>query len=169
MNLGLNTSRRFFEGDLEVVAKIAASLRAAPAPASAAPTSLLGAAGAPRRTIELDGIATEIVGVMPAGFHFPLGQRQGVWTTVAPLQAGKTPPTQQRSLRLFHLIGRRRAGAALPRVQAELAGIAGQLARQYPATDAHLAIRAQAEQRAVAGPARRTAASRSLRPASRTR
>ncbi len=108
------------------------------------------------RRIVLNGQNYAVVGVMPAGFHFPLGQRQDVWTTVAPLQVGKTPPTQQRSLRLFHLIGRRRAGVALPRVQAELAGIAGQLARRYPAADAHLKIHAQAEQRAVAGPARRT-------------
>jgi predicted permease len=108
------------------------------------------------RRIVLNGQNYAVVGVMPAGFHFPLGQRQDVWTTVAPLQVGKTPPTQQRSLRLFHLIGRRRAGVALPRVQAELAGIAGQLARQYPGADARLAIRVQAEQRAVAGPARRT-------------
>lgn len=91
-----------------------------------------------------------VIGVMPAGFEFPLGQRTDVWTTVAPLRAALA---KQRGLHLFHLIGRRRAGATLGQVKAEMAGVAANLAREYPATDGGLKVPVVAARQAMVGPA----------------
>ncbi|MGH9533671.1 MAG: ABC transporter permease [Terriglobales bacterium] len=106
--------------------------------------------------IVLNGQDYAVVGVMPAGFAFPLGQREDVWTTVAPLRVGMAAPLKARGLRLFHLIGRRRAGASLGQVRAEMAGIAAHLARQYPAADAHLQINVLSVQQAIEGSAQHT-------------
>lgn len=89
-----------------------------------------------------------VIGVMPAGFQFPLGQQTGVWTTIAPLRAGLT---KQRGLNLFHLIGRRRAGVTLGQVQAEMAGIARRLGQQYPSADGRLTIPVLPARQAIEG------------------
>lgn len=91
-----------------------------------------------------------VIGIMPAGFQFPLGQPTDVWTTIAPLRTGLA---RQRGLKLFHLIGRRRAGVTLGQVQAEMDGMAARLARQYPAADSRLAISVLPARQAIEGPA----------------
>jgi putative ABC transport system permease protein len=79
------------------------------------------------RTIQLDGVPTEVVGVMPHGFSFPAGRQ--VWMPLA-----YTPGllTEQRGAWYLTVVGRAKSGVPLERVRAEVETIGAQLAAQYP-------------------------------------
>ncbi len=95
------------------------------------------------RRILLNGRAYQVVGVMPAGFQFPLGQHTGLWTTVGPLQAATPPPpiTAERGTGFLSAVGRLRPGVTLAGAQAQVTAVAHVLARRYPNDDAHFAPR----------------------------
>jgi putative ABC transport system permease protein len=88
------------------------------------------------QNLTLDGQSFAVVGVMPAGFQFPV-QRTAVefWTTIA-LDAqpmGSSPPmTSQRGAAYLDVIARLRPQVARARAQTEMAGIQDGLNRQYP-------------------------------------
>ena len=84
--------------------------------------------GAP---LTLDGRPYTIVGVMPREFAHPSG-RTDVWT---PLVLG-ADLLNNRDLHPLRVIGRLRDGVTLERARAELAGVAAQLAREHPASNA---------------------------------
>ncbi len=86
------------------------------------------------RTIELDGEPHTIIGIMPPGFQFP--EIADIWT---PLRVDeRTAPRQER---VYRAIARLRPGATPQQAQAELAGIAAALEREYPADNAGLGVR----------------------------
>jgi putative ABC transport system permease protein len=78
------------------------------------------------RSITLDGTPFTIVGVMPAGFHFPRRDRNDVWTVKTFATPRGRPP--------YYLIalGRLKPGVTASQAQAELATVASQVTRQFP-------------------------------------
>jgi putative ABC transport system permease protein len=88
------------------------------------------------QTLTLDGQTFAVVGVMPAGFQFPV-QRIPVefWTTIAldskPVN-GSPPMTAQRGAGYLDVIARLKPRVSLETAQTEMAGIQSGLNRQYP-------------------------------------
>ncbi|MEE4273900.1 MAG: ABC transporter permease [Thermoanaerobaculales bacterium] len=95
-----------------------------------------------KRTILVDGVPHEVVGIMPAAFEFPTpwGGRDTaqIW---APLV---TPhEDSHRSWHSFGAVGRLADGATPAEVDVELESIAAELAATYPDSNAHTAIWAE--------------------------
>jgi putative ABC transport system permease protein len=83
--------------------------------------------------LTLDGQSFHVVGVMPAGFQFPV-QRTPVdfWTTIALDTLEPTPMTAQRGVAYLDVIGRLKAGVTPAATQTEMAGIQGALNLRFP-------------------------------------
>jgi putative ABC transport system permease protein len=85
------------------------------------------------RTIGLDGREHTVIGVMPPGFQFPLDEEPSdLWTSISMDAEGDQPWTANRGLNTLDILGRLKPGASLAAAQAEMNGIARNLARQYP-------------------------------------
>ena len=88
------------------------------------------------RTITLNNRAYTVVGVMPAGFEFPLQRKPvSVWTTFSADQStdDNTPPiTKQRGAHWFHVIARLKPGVSIAQAQAAMDVITAGLAKQFP-------------------------------------
>jgi predicted permease len=82
-------------------------------------TSVIG------RKVRVNGNPATIIGVMPNGFRFPTGV--DLWMPLAP-----TPDLLKRQNRSLVPYAILKPGLSLHQAQAELDGIAGRLARQYP-------------------------------------
>ena len=82
------------------------------------------------RTVMLNGLAHEVVGVMPRGFDNP--DDAEIWTPLTPSERWKQV-MQSRSAFWLRVIGRLRADVRRPSAQSEMDGIAARLERQYPA------------------------------------
>ncbi|MCI0489539.1 MAG: ABC transporter permease [Blastocatellia bacterium] len=82
------------------------------------------------QTLTLDGSGYRVVGVMPAGFHFP-NKDVEMW---APLSL--TPDDSSRRSRWLKVIGRLKPATTLAQAGSELDVVAGQLALVYPDIDA---------------------------------
>ena len=78
------------------------------------------------RTITIDGIATEIVGVMPPGFEF-----RGDVEIWLPVQEGAGYATG-RGNNNFYFVGRLREGVALQQAQAQVDGVGRQIQEANP-------------------------------------
>ncbi|HEY8548755.1 MAG TPA: ABC transporter permease, partial [Vicinamibacterales bacterium] len=89
------------------------------------------------RTIRIDGMAYEVVGVMPPGFQmqFWSGPRQ-LW-----VPAGWTAGDQQRDSNSFIAIGRLGPGVSVEAARSEMETIARSLAEAYPETNAGETVR----------------------------
>ena len=88
------------------------------------------------QSLTLDGQMFAVVGVMPAGFQFPV-QRTPVefWTTIAndaQSMDGTPPITAQRGASYLDVIARVKPQVTLAIAQTEMAGIQDGLNRQYP-------------------------------------
>jgi predicted permease len=70
--------------------------------------------------LRLDGMAVEVVGVMPPGVDFPRGAE--LWVPVSPLLASGTPSDRSAldTLGVFYVVGRLRPGLAMSSVRAEV-------------------------------------------------
>jgi putative ABC transport system permease protein len=79
------------------------------------------------RKITLDGVATEVVGVMPEGFAYPAGRV--LWT---PLEYNENFISKQRSAWYLTAIGRMKPGVSLDQVSSEVTLIGKQVAAKYP-------------------------------------
>ncbi|MGH2522979.1 MAG: ABC transporter permease, partial [Anaerolineales bacterium] len=82
-----------------------------------------GAADVRGRTIEIDGRATTIIGVMPPSFQFPSGDVQ-LWQPLRPNTARGRP--------LGLVVGRLKPQTTFSEAQAEMHIIGSRLAQQYP-------------------------------------
>ena len=78
------------------------------------------------RQIELDNRKYDVIGVMPAGFHFP-SQAQ-LWVP----QDMDMKSLGRRGMHWLNAVGRLRPGVSLQQAQAEMTLIASQLEKQYP-------------------------------------
>jgi predicted permease len=79
--------------------------------------------------IELDGQSYSVIGVMPDWFRFPAAT--DLW---AP-EDMSLKALGQRGNHSYRAIGRLKPGVTIPQAQAELATIAGRLAKQYPGSN----------------------------------
>lgn len=79
------------------------------------------------RTIRVNGVPTEVVGVMPARFGFP--ERAHLWVPMASAR-----PATSRDDRRYGVLGRLRPGVTIETARAEMQAIAAALAREYPDT-----------------------------------
>jgi putative ABC transport system permease protein len=82
------------------------------------------------RVIPINGENHEIIGVMPASFRAALVTNAGLWR---PMRLN--PANPQRSVAVFHTIGRLKTGVSLAQAKAALATLAKQLEQAYPQTD----------------------------------
>ena len=81
-------------------------------------------------TLRLDGVPHTVAGIMPAGFFFP-GPRGDLWVATAfPADPG------QRGSRQFAAVARLRDGVSEDQAQADLAGVAADLEREFPDANA---------------------------------
>lgn len=72
-----------------------------------------------------------IVGVMPAGFHYPIGEPAKFWATFAAETEGPTPFTSFRDADELDIIGRLKNGAGIPQALADVNAIQRGLRQQY--------------------------------------
>jgi ABC-type antimicrobial peptide transport system permease subunit len=104
------------------------------------------------RTIRVNGVPSVVIGVMPDGFGFPARSR--LWQPLALLPESALAGRDTRELSAF---GRLASGINLEQAIAELRGIAGALAEQYPATNRDIVpIAAPYHERSVGGRGRST-------------
>ena len=88
------------------------------------------------RTIEMDNRSFSVVGVMPAGFQFPIRSAPvEFWTTIAVdrlAPPGEKSMADQRGAHYLDVIGRLKPEVSPSQAQAELATIVDALNKQYP-------------------------------------
>ncbi len=85
------------------------------------------------RTIRVNGLPSIVIGVMADGFKFPMLAE--VWQ---PLPLLPPEVLQQRDVRFLAAVGRLRGEATLDQARDDLRIVMGDLAREYPATNADL-------------------------------
>ena len=88
-------------------------------------------------TIDLDGEAHTVLGVMPEGFEFPPG-----WGSADAWLPLRLTPEQEaaRGSHWMAVAGRLAPGATLERAEAEIEGIAARLAEEYPEQEGRSAL-----------------------------
>jgi predicted permease len=114
-----------------------------------------GAPGIIGRTISLNQSAYTVVGVMPAGFEFPLRRRPvDLWTTFSAMQEtsdGSQPMTMERGAHFVQVMARLKPRVSLAQAQAGMDVVAQALAQQYPDTNKNWGIRLVPEQQELTG------------------
>lgn len=83
------------------------------------------AAAALRQVVRIEGVAYEIVGVMPPMFQFP--ERAQVWAATSP-----TPELLNRTAFNYKSIAKLRPGVSLEAADAHLAAMAARAAKEFP-------------------------------------
>jgi len=86
----------------------------------------------------IDGVSHEVVGVMPAGFQFPL--RSEMWT---PLRFSARDLETQRGAQYIQVIGRFKPGVTIDRSREEMHAIGARLARDFPRTNRETTVSVQ--------------------------
>ena len=105
--------------------------------------------------ITLSGVNFTVVGVMPAGFEFPIqNDPVDLWTTIAGDAAGKEPITNQRGAHFLQVIGRLKPAVTIEQAQAEITAIASRLEQQYPNTNTHKSLRVESALSVLVGDVR---------------
>ena len=96
------------------------------------------------RTIELDRRKFTVIGVMPAGFQFPIqADPIDFYVTIAEDAANpdsNKPATEERGSHSLDAIARLKAGVTIEQAQADLATIAANLEKQHPDTNSYFGI-----------------------------
>src|SRR5579864_4121900 len=108
------------------------------------------------RSVDLNGRAYNVVGVMPPGFQFPISSdARDVWVTLAQREEvdmpGGVPVTAQRGYHTFAAVARLRDGITLQQANADLSAIANALVREYPYEFSHGGMVAILELEALVG------------------
>ena len=80
--------------------------------------------------ITLDGVAHEVIGVMPAGFQYPL--RSEIWV---PLRFTARDLETQRGAHYIDVIGRLKPDVAIERARDDMRAVAATLAADFPRTN----------------------------------
>ncbi len=110
------------------------------------------------RTIEIDNRAFTVVGVMPAGFQFPIqGEPQDFWMTMAitfVTAPGEPSTAEQRGEHYLDVMARLKPRVSRAEAQAEMSTIVSRLNKQYPDI-APRGVEVVPEIDQVAGPVRR--------------
>jgi putative ABC transport system permease protein len=110
------------------------------------------------RTMHLSGDAFTIAGVMPETFRFPVNApKKDFWTTLAVDDDANDQHAAvgNRGMHFLNVIGRLKPGVTVARADAEMKGMAAQLAKQYPDSNTtHDSARAVSELTALLGDTR---------------
>ena len=93
------------------------------------------------RTLTLDGVRAQIVGVLPANFR-SVGEVD-VLEPVGVFAAGNDAMTDRADRGDMAVVGRLAAGATLNEARIELSGIAARLAKAYPASNDQFGVQIQ--------------------------
>jgi putative ABC transport system permease protein len=105
------------------------------------------------REIVLDGDKTIVLGVMPAGFDFPISQQANdVWVPLGSSAYGET--LKNRRANNHALVASLKPDVSIEQAQAELNAINNQLATQYPEANAGSALGVTDMQRDIVGDVR---------------
>jgi putative ABC transport system permease protein len=96
------------------------------------------------RRVELDGRPFTVIGVMPAGFQFPI-QTDSVdfYITIAEDAAnpdGSKPQTEQRGSHSLEAIARLKPGTTIEQARSDLSAIAAELEKKYPDTNSYSGV-----------------------------
>jgi putative ABC transport system permease protein len=100
------------------------------------------------RTITWDGRPFTVIGVMPAGFRFPVIPAAELWTPLG-------QPPEHRGNAYLRVVARLKPGVTLAQAQADMGVIASRLEMQYPDTNEKLGVTLTRLSDFLAGPARR--------------
>ncbi|MGI8481605.1 MAG: ABC transporter permease [Chthoniobacterales bacterium] len=96
------------------------------------------------RTVELDRRQHTVIGVMPAGFQFPIQtDPMQFYVTIAEDAAnpdGSKPQTEQRGAHSLQSIARLKSGVTIEQAQADLSALAATLEKQYPDTNSYFGV-----------------------------
>ncbi len=87
------------------------------------------------RRIQLDGVAKEIVGIMPKGFSYP--EDRQAWL---PIEYDENFVSKQRGAWFLEVVARLKPGSTVEQSAAEVETIGRNLARQYPDSDAEIGM-----------------------------
>ena len=98
------------------------------------------------KTIELDSAPYTIIGVMPAGFQFPLTGSDAY----VPIGFDEKVMTQ-RGAHYLHVLGRLRRGVSAAQANEDLSGIMAELRRLYPDKDGKWSVHAERWSSALVG------------------
>ena len=90
-----------------------------------------GDRGVVGKAVKLDGLSYTIIGVMPAGFRYPLGMRNLVYTP----RLIDHDWMQRRGAHWMRTVARLKDGVSLPQGQADLAQVLNNIGRAYPNSD----------------------------------
>jgi putative ABC transport system permease protein len=83
------------------------------------------------QTVKISDEPYTVVGVMPASFHYPIGQPASYWSTYAIDSEGLNPVTSLRDDDRLSVVGRLKPGVGNKQALAELTTIQRGLAQQY--------------------------------------
>jgi putative ABC transport system permease protein len=83
------------------------------------------------QTVKISDEPYTVIGVMPAGFHYPIAQPSSFWSTYAIDGEGPTPGTSLRDADNLSIVGRLKPGVSVKQALAELNTIQLDLAQQY--------------------------------------
>jgi putative ABC transport system permease protein len=96
------------------------------------------------RTVTLDRREHNVIGVMPAGFQFPIqNDPLDFYVSIAEDAAnpdGSQPQTKQRGNHSLEAVARLKPGATVAQAQSDLAAIAAALTQQYPESNTHFGV-----------------------------
>ncbi|MEZ5331920.1 MAG: ADOP family duplicated permease [Thermoanaerobaculia bacterium] len=81
-------------------------------------------------TVDVEGVAWEVIAVMPPGFDFPSAETEA-WAPLASIPASSIP-LHVRGVRFLEAVGRLAPGETTATARGELSSIAGALAGTYP-------------------------------------
>jgi predicted permease len=82
-------------------------------------------------TIKISDEPYTVIGVMPATFHYPIGQPSPFWSTFSIDAEGTVPLTSLRDGENLSIVGRLKPGVGIAQALAELNTIQSSLAQQY--------------------------------------
>jgi ABC-type antimicrobial peptide transport system permease subunit len=111
------------------------------------------------RPVNLNGRSYTVVGVMPAGFQFPVrAQARDIWLTFSRLATTDdpkdTPMTAQRGNDSINVIARLKSRVNLNQANADLSSITHALAIEYPTTNSSAGIAARSHLEDLVGDTR---------------
>jgi predicted permease len=102
------------------------------------------------KTISLNGESRVVLGVMPAGFKFPIINNAEIWRPIRPALS----PGCQRGCITIRVMARLKEGVSEAQARAELETIGASIAEQFPETNAKVGVTLIPLQDFIIGPAR---------------